>query len=99
VKFVRNEWHDPLRLCVSSGERVDTCNDCLMDFIGHINGVSCTNALRHNSMCARSTAVQFGIPFGPVLKHGPRSLSSMRVNGYCHEIYLHNKRNCVVGLR
>jgi hypothetical protein len=48
VKFVRNEWRDLLRLCVSSGERIDTCNDCLMDFIGHINGVLYTNALEHN---------------------------------------------------
>lgn len=27
-----NEWHDLLRLCVSSGKHVVSCNDCLMDF-------------------------------------------------------------------
>ena len=41
-------------------------------------------------LCARSTAVKFGIPFGPVLKHGPRSLSSMRVNEYMKLICVKN---------
>jgi hypothetical protein len=50
-----------------------------MDFKGHVIDVS-ASLIREHSTCARSTAVNFGIPFGPVLKHGPRSLSSMQVN-------------------
>lgn len=38
----------------------------------------------------RSTAVHFGIPLRPVLKHGPRSLSSMQVNGYNKPICTNN---------
>jgi hypothetical protein len=54
---------------------------CLMDFKGHVTDAS-ASLIREIWICARSTAVKFGIPFGPVLKHGPRSLSSTRVNEY-----------------
>lgn len=30
-----NKWHGLSRLCVLSGKRIDTCNDCLMDFRDH----------------------------------------------------------------
>jgi hypothetical protein len=40
VKFIRNKWRDLLRLRVLSGKRVDTCNDCLMDFKDRINDAS-----------------------------------------------------------
>ena len=62
-----------------------------------------TMMLRHhlsqdeNMLSAWSTAVKFGIPFGPVLKHGPRSLSIARVNGYMKPICVKNLT--VMGLR
>ncbi len=69
------------RLCVLSGKRASTRNDCLMDFKDCIIDATASLAIRRDYLiCIRSTAVKFGIPFGPVLKHGPRSLSNVRVN-------------------
>jgi hypothetical protein len=68
---------------------------CLMDFKGHNIDVRITHSWEW--LCTRSTAVKFGIPFGPVLKHGPRSLSIARVNGYMKPIG--RKNLTVMGLR
>lgn len=70
---------------------------CLMDFKGHIIDVS-ASLICEKWICTRSTAVKFGIPFGPVLKHGPRSLSSMRVNEYMKLICRKNL-TVLMGLR
>jgi hypothetical protein len=42
-----NKWRGLKRLRVLSGKRIDTCNDCLMGFKGHINDVSCIDACRN----------------------------------------------------
>ena len=41
---------------------------------------------------------RFGIPSGPVLKHGPRSLTCMRVNGII-KTYRRNKHDLLMGLQ
>jgi hypothetical protein len=69
--------------------------NCLMDFKGHNIDVRITHTWEW--LCTRSTTVKFGIPFGPVLKHGPRSLSIARVNGYMKPICVKNLT--VMGLR
>ena len=76
-----NKWRDLLRSRVLSGKHIVSCNDCLMDFKDDINDVTASLVFDESTISIRSTVVKFGIPFGPVLKHGPRSLSSMRVNG------------------
>ena len=63
---------------------------CLMDFKGHIINVTALPHLWGMWICTRSTTVKFGIPLGPVLKHGPRSLSSMQVNGHMKPICVNN---------
>jgi hypothetical protein len=81
--------------CIVWGACRYLCYSCLMDFKGHIIGACTTHTWEW--ICARSTAVKFGIPFGPVLKHGPRSLSNMRVNEYMKLIC--RKNLTVMGLR
>jgi hypothetical protein len=61
-----------------------------MDFKDDTTDVSASLASRLVWVCIRSTAVKFGIPFGPVLKHGPRSLSNVRVNGHMKPICVIN---------
>jgi hypothetical protein len=76
-------------LYILSGKRMVFWCSCLMDFKGHIINVSAL-PIRGILICTRSTAVKFGIPLRPVLKHGPRSLSSMQVNGYNKPICVNN---------
>ena len=80
MKFIGTNGEIFQRSRVLSGKHVSTRNDCLMDFKDYIIDVHITRFGGH-TIYIRSTAVKFGIPFGPVLKHGPRSLSNVRVNG------------------
>lgn len=80
TKFIGTNGVIFQRSRVLSGKRAGTRNDCLMDFKDHITDATASLASA-GRICVRSTAVKFGIPFGPVLKHGPRSLSNVRVNG------------------
>jgi hypothetical protein len=81
--------------CIVWGVRHVLSNSCLMDFKGYNIDVRITHSWEW--LYARSTTVKFGIPFGPVLKHGPRSLSIARVNGYMKPIC--GKNLTVMGLR
>lgn len=91
----RYKWLDLKWLGVLFGKHVDTCIAVWWVFKVILL------MFRHHSfvrwICTRSTAVKFGIPFGPVLKHGPRSLSSMQVNEYMKLICVKNLT--VMGLR
>jgi hypothetical protein len=79
-----------LWLCILSGKHMMYWCSCLMDFKGHIINVFGHYPFKGLLICTRSTAVKFGIPLRPVLKHGPRSLSSMQVNGYIKPICVNN---------
>ncbi len=59
--------------------------------------MSLASLIRENGYVPDQQRSKFGIPFGPVLKHGPRSLSSMRVNEYIKLICVKNLT--VMGLR
>jgi hypothetical protein len=82
MKFIGTNGIIFQRLCVLSGKHVITRNDCLMDFKDYIIDVTASLVSARIKIYIRSTVVKFGIPFGPVLKHGPRSLSNVRVNEY-----------------